>query len=168
MHQLTRLAQLASDTHQQRLGHGPRAYQQHLAQAGRDQPGAGRRPRRAGRPAGPRAVLNAASGNLNARRAGSRPVVRSALPRRSRILGTTPSYVTGETTMYSTLSYQIANAHTADLYQQAARERAARATGHTRSAQLHDRTRPVAGRTVTAATHRVRVLLGAYRPSPTR
>ena len=164
MHQLTRLAQLASDTHQQRLGHGPRAYQQHLAQAGRDQPGAGRRPRRAGRPAGPRAVLNAASGNLNARRAGSRPVVRSALPRRSRILGTTPSYVTGETTMYSTtLSYQTANAHTADLHRQATRERPARAAARARAAH-----RPLPGRTVTAVPHRVLARLIAHRPSPTR
>jgi hypothetical protein len=84
------------------------------------------------------------------------------------MLGTTLSYVTGENTMYSTLSYQIANTHTADLHQQATRERVARTAARARSAQPHHRTRLLPGRTVTAAAHRVHTRVGGHQPSPTR
>lgn len=70
--------------------------------------------------------------------------------------------------MYSTLSYQLASVRAADLHQQATRERAARAAARARSAHPLQRTRPLSGRTVTAATHRVRALLGVHRPSPAR
>lgn len=70
--------------------------------------------------------------------------------------------------MYSTLSYQIANTHTADLHQQAVRGRAARVASRARSAHPHHRTGALPGRAVTAAAHRVLTLLDAHRLSPTR
>jgi len=69
--------------------------------------------------------------------------------------------------MHPTTCYQLANAHTADLHQRAARERAGRAAIQGRRAQPPHRARLVPGHAVTVLA-RVLTLAGGHRLSPTR
>jgi hypothetical protein len=68
--------------------------------------------------------------------------------------------------MHPPFHHELATARVADLHQQAARERTAKAASHTRRPHKHHRTRPVPGPTVTSLARRALTLAGGRSPYP--